>query len=157
MDVFSLVLRVVLALAFVAVLLWYIQKRATRGQRGPRSGDALTIISRRGLGKTSSVVIVETDGKRFLLGVTEQAVNVLHTSDAPVAVEAPATVPVPATGKVFALKLAEATGRTAVAAGDVLSPVSRHPQRKPSPLDGSILAPSTWKQAGSALRKGLHG
>lgn len=161
MDVFSLVLRVVLALAFVAVLLWYIQKRATRGQRGPRSGDALTIISRRGLGKTSSVVVVETDGKRFLLGVTEQAVNVLHTSDvpSPVAVEAPAPVPAPATGKVFALKLAEATGTTVTAgtSGDEQPSIRRHPQRKPSPLDGSILAGSTWKQAGAALRKGLQG
>lgn len=148
MDVLTLALRVVLSLAFVVVLLWYIQRRVSRTHQGARAGDPLTIVSRRGLGQKSSVVVVETDGKRFLLGVTEQSVNVLHTSDAP----APVADAAPSTGKVFALKLAAATGTD----GEV-PPVRRRSQRQPSPLDGSVLSPETWKQAGQAIRKGLLG
>ncbi|HEX9089674.1 MAG TPA: flagellar biosynthetic protein FliO [Arthrobacter sp.] len=160
MDVLSLSLRVVLSLAFVVLVLWYIQKRVSKAQRGTRAGDPLTIVARRGLGKSSSVVVVETDGKRFVLGVTEQSVNVLHTSEAP----EPEAAAVPASPtNIFALKLAEArgtlssdTGATATA-GETLPPVRRHIPDRPSPLDGSILSPGTWKQAGAALRKGLTG
>jgi flagellar protein FliO/FliZ len=148
-DALTLVLRVVLSLAFVVLVLWYIQKRVSKGPRGTRAGDPLTIVSRRGLGQKSSVVIVETDGKRFMLGVTEQSVSVLYTSDAP----APEPAAAPSTGKVFALKLAAATG----AEGEGIPPVRRHRQRQPSPLDGSVLSPGTWKQAGAAIRKGLLG
>jgi flagellar protein FliO/FliZ len=148
MDVLTLALRVVLSLAFVVVLLWYIQRRVSRTQQGARAGDPLVIVSRRGLGQKSSVVVVETDGKRFLLGVTEQSVNVLHTSDAP----APEPDAAPSPGKVFALKLAAATGTEGV-----VPPVRRRRQRQPSPLDGSVLSPETWKQAGQAIRKGLLG
>jgi flagellar protein FliO/FliZ len=147
MDVLTLALRVVLSLAFVMVLLWYIQRRVSRTQRRARAGDPLTIVSRRGLGQKSSVVVVETDGKRFLLGVTEQSVNVLHTSDAP----APELDAAASPGKVFALKLAEATGTE----GEDLPSVRRRRQRQSSPLDGSVLSPGTWKQASQAIRKGL--
>jgi flagellar protein FliO/FliZ len=150
-DAFTLVLRVVLSLAFVVLVLWYIQKRVSKGPRGTRVGDPLTIVSRRGLGQKSSVVVVETDGKRFMLGVTEQSVNVLYTSDAP----APEPAAAPSTGKVFALKLAAAAD--AEGEGEGNPPVRRHRQRQPSPLDGSVLSPGTWKQAGAAIRKGLLG
>lgn len=163
MDVLTLALRVVLSLAFVVLVLWYIQKRASRAQRGSRAGDPLTVISRRGLGKASSVVVIETDGKRFLLGVTEQSVNVLHTSDAP----DPAVSVKPSTGNIIALKLAKATADTQ-AAGPGASAgigednessvrVRRRRQRQPSPLEGSILSPGTWKQARAAIRKGILG
>jgi flagellar protein FliO/FliZ len=163
MDLLTLALRVVLSLAFVVLVLWYIQKRASKAQRGSRAGDPLTVISRRGLGKASSVVVVETDGKRFLLGVTEQSVNILHTSDAP----DPAPRSNPATANIFALKLA---GETAEAPADgEAAPegtgedgqssvaVRRRHQRRPSPLDGSILSAGTWKQASAAIRKGILG
>ena len=38
---------------------------------------------RQSVGQKASVVVVDTDGKRFLLGVTEHGINVLHTSDVP--------------------------------------------------------------------------
>lgn len=148
MEVLTLALRVVLSLGFVVVLLWYIQRRVSRTQHGARAGDPLVIVSRRGLGQKSSVVVVETDGKRFLLGVTEQSVSVLHTSDAPAAESDAGAAP----GKVFALKLAQATGT------DGEAPVARRrDQRQPSPMEGSVLSPGTWKQASQAIRKGFLG
>jgi flagellar protein FliO/FliZ len=149
MDSLTLALRVVLSLAFVVALLWYIQRRVSRTQRGTRAGDPLTVISRRGLGQKSSVVVIETDGKRFLLGVTEQSVNVLHQSDAPQ--QRPTLAP--SGENVFALKLAEASR----AEGEQPAP-GRHRRQAPTPpLQGSILSPGTWKQAREAIRKGLLG
>jgi flagellar protein FliO/FliZ len=52
----------------------------------------LTIVSRQSLGQKASVVVVDAAGQRFLLGVTEHAVNVLHTGDVP---PEPEEVPVP--------------------------------------------------------------
>lgn len=152
MDVLTLALRVVLSLGFVVLLLWYIQRRVSRTQHGARAGDPLVIVSRRGLGQKSSVVVVETDGKRFLLGVTEQSVNVLHTSEAP----APEPDAVRSPGTVFALKLAAATGAGSGNEGQAPA-ARRRDQRQPSPLDGSVLSPGTWKQAGQTIRKGLLG
>lgn len=176
MDVLALALRVVLSLGFVVLLLWYIQRRVARTQHGARAGDPLVIVSRRGLSQKSSLVVVETDGKRFLLGVTEQSVNVLHTSDVPAA-DADAYAGAYAgayadayagahdyagsgaqPGKVFALRLAAATGNsTAAGAEGEDPPLRRRDQRPPSPLDGSVLSPGTWKQAGQAIRKGFLG
>lgn len=161
MDVLTLTLRVVLSLAFVVLVLWYVQKRVSKGQSGKRGVDALTVISRRGLGKTSSVVVVETDGKRFLLGVTEHSVNVLHSSDAP----GPEPLEILSTGNIFALKLADATGEaaatgTAHPAGIeeiTQNPLTVRRHRQPSLLDGSILSPGTWKQTRAAIRKGILG
>ena len=146
-----LAVRVILSLGAVVALLWIIQRRVAGPKRGARTGDVLNVVSRRGLGQKSAVVVVETDGKRFLLGVTEHSVNVLHTSDAPLP-EA-AGEPTPENGRVFALKLAEAS------ADDPARPMRRRREgRGPAgPLNGSILSPDTWRQAAAAARKGLLG
>lgn len=143
--------RVILSLGAVVALLWVIQRRMNGTKRNARTGDVLSIISRRGLGQKSAVVVVETDGKRFLLGVTEHSVNVLHTSDAPASKNV--EDPTPENGKVFALKLTEASGDTQGPA------LRRHRQSQGSAgqVAGSILSPDTWRQAASAARKGLLG
>jgi flagellar protein FliO/FliZ len=146
-----LALRVILSLGAVVALLWIIQRRVAGPKRGARTGDVLNVVSRRGLGQKSAVVVVETDGKRFLLGVTEHSVNVLHTSDAPVPV--PAEDPAPENGRVFAFKLAEASS-------DEPAPSIRRRRevRGPSgPHTGSFLSAHTWRQAAAAARKGLLG
>lgn len=144
-----LALRVLLALGAVVGVLWFVQKRVTGHQLKTRAGDPLNVVARRGVGAKASVVIIETGGQRFLLGVTEQSVNVLHTADAPAPV--PAAVPVPAGGvQVFADTLAKAREAAPVTG------VTRHAELPAgaSPLAGSIFAPETWKQAASAIRKG---
>ena len=154
MDTLMLAVRVMLSLGAVVALLWLIQRRATGVKRGTLPGDVLTVVSRRGLGQKSAVVVVETDGKRFLLGVTEHSVNVLHTSDAPEPVPGSAT-DTDAAG-LFARKLSDATATAGV---DEASPVRRRRQHQPrtAPLAGSILSADTWKQAAAAARKGLFG
>ena len=109
MDALILGLRVVVALGAVLGLMWLLQRRLGKGTGRRRADRDLTIVSRQSLGQKASVVVVDAAGQRFLLGVTEHAVNVLHTGDIP---PEPEEVPVPGISRSlgdFARILAEAT------------------------------------------------
>lgn len=99
MDSLILGLRVVVALGAVLGLMWYLQRRLGKGTGRRRADRALTVVSRQSLGQKASVVVVDAAGQRFLLGVTEHAVNVLHTGDIPEEPEEEA--PVPGTSRGF--------------------------------------------------------
>jgi flagellar protein FliO/FliZ len=108
MDALILGLRVVVALGAVLGLMWFLQRRLGKGTGRRRADRALTIVSRQSLGQKASVVVVDAAGQRFLLGVTEHTVNVLHTGDIP---PEPEEIPVPAVSRSlgdFARVLAEA-------------------------------------------------
>lgn len=92
MDALILGLRVFVALGAVLGLMWFLQRRLGKGTGRWRADRALTIVSRQSVGQKASVVVVDASGQRFLLGVTEHAVNVLHTGDIP-AEAAEAAVP----------------------------------------------------------------
>jgi flagellar protein FliO/FliZ len=136
-DTLFLILRVGLSLTVVVVLLWMAQKRIAKGGRG---GDepVVNVVGRRSVGQRASVVVVESAGQRFLLGVTDHGINVLHTSDAP--------IPEPVTEEPGEPEFARALTH------------ARRVRNRPAqgPLHGSIFARSTWVQAGTALRKGLN-
>jgi flagellar protein FliO/FliZ len=152
-DTIVLALRVLLSLAVVLGLLWVLQKRFSRGAGGQGGDVPLTVLSRRSISPKAAVVVVEADGKRFLLGVTEQSVNVLHSSDAP------EPEPVPANAQAFAVSLDKAAGYDDAAPAPALYPVpgGRRVRRRPaSPLSGSILSPDTWKQTSAVLRQASH-
>lgn len=152
MDSLMLALRVVLALGAVVGVLWVVQKRVNAHQTRSGVSDPLKVVARRGVGSKASVVVLDTGGKRFLLGVTEHAVNVLHTDDAPVAEVAAAPA-----AEAFEATLAKVTTVPDAAPAQALSPLRRvelDTQLSPSLLSGSILSPGTWKQAVSALKKG---
>lgn len=90
MDSLILGLRVLVALGAVLGLMWFLQRRLGQGTGRRRADRALTVVSRQSVGQKASVVVVDAAGQRFLLGVTEHAVNVLHTGDIPVEAEAEA-------------------------------------------------------------------
>ncbi|WP_346926783.1 flagellar biosynthetic protein FliO [uncultured Arthrobacter sp.] len=83
MDALILGLRVFVALGAVLGLMWFLQRRLGKGTGRRRADRALTIVSRQSVGQKASVVVVDASGQRFLLGVTEHAVNVLHTGEIP--------------------------------------------------------------------------
>ena len=150
MDTIFVALRVALSLGAVLALLWYAQRRITRGRKGGKAADLVTVVGRQGVGLKASVVVVDVDGTRFLLGVTEHAVTVLHSSESP-QTQAP-TVQTVKTDAAFAATLAEVTSiDTAVASTDTLRP--RRQQQQHTQAAGSILSPSTWKQTAAALRQ----
>ena len=90
MDALILGLRVLVALGAVLGLMWFLQRRLGQGTGRRRADRALTVVSRQSVGQKASVVVVDAAGQRFLLGVTEHAVNVLHTGDIPMEADEPA-------------------------------------------------------------------
>lgn len=145
MDVFALALRVILALGAVIGVLWVAQRYFARasGLRG-KASDPLSVVSRRGIGQKAALVVVEMDGKRFMLGVTDQSINVLHSGDAP------EPVPVPeAAAKAFSRTLAGVPGGLEVDEQGIAG--HRRNVELPGALDGSILSLRTWVRAGQAL------
>jgi flagellar protein FliO/FliZ len=134
-------LRVVLSLAVVLGLLWVMQRRLTRGARASHTPNLVTVVGRQGVGQKASVVVVDIDGKRFVLGVTEQSVNVLHGGDVP----APS-----AAAAVFARSLAEA-GVAETAPVHLVRP--RRDRGPAIGMGGSILSVETWRQTAAALRQ----
>jgi flagellar protein FliO/FliZ len=134
-DLVVTTLRVVVSLAAVLALIWAAQRYARRGARPAHPGDAITVVARQGVGGKASVVMVEAAGHRFLLGVTEDHVNVLHTGEIP--------PPPPSTDDLFAHSLAGATGTVA-------PPLLAQPEGRSG--TGAFLDPATWRQAKVALR-----
>jgi flagellar protein FliO/FliZ len=84
MDSLILGLRVLVSLGAVLGLMWLLHRRLRRGTGVPKA-KALAVVARQSVGPKASVVLVDTDGQRFLLGVTEHGINVLHTGEAPAA------------------------------------------------------------------------
>ena len=131
MDELFLALRVILSLAAVLGVIWYAQRKISKGSRA-KQGKTITVVGRQGVGAKASVAVIDVDGKRFLLGVTEHSVNILHTSDTP---EAPA----------------EAFSRALTEEGVDVKAVEVRPPSA-SPLAGSILSADTWRRAFASLK-----
>lgn len=152
MDAVLLVLRVGLSLVVVMVLLWMAQKRFSKGRRQGEE-NVVEVVGRRNVGQKAAVVVVESAGQRFLLGVTEHAINVLHTSDAPP--PAPEGVPGDHTTETAFDEVLKQAGEPALRR-EMSARRLRHATPATGALHGSIFARSTWLQAGAAVRKGLN-
>ncbi|QBR73822.1 flagellar biosynthetic protein FliO [Microbacterium sediminis] len=134
-----LALRVAVSLAAVLGLLWYLQRRLTK--RTGQPGAGITVVSRQALGGKAQLVVVEVEGTRYVLGVTEQGVSVIDRDRAPHQISAPATAP--------AEPLPEAPRPDH-------APLRRDRRASHEELDllrGSILSPATWRQTAQALRR----
>ena len=129
MDTLFLALRVLLSLAAVLGVIWFAQRRLSKGVR-TKAGKTINVVGRQGVGAKASVAVIDVDGKRFLLGVTEHAVTILHTSDAPVAA-----------AEAFSQALEAETGEKPVGVAAAKGP-----------LAGSILSADTWRRAFASLR-----
>ncbi|MHC5798027.1 FliO/MopB family protein [Lacisediminihabitans sp. FW035] len=151
MDTLFVALRVLLSLAAVVGLLWFLQRRITKGTRSTRATKLVNVVTRQGLAQKASVVVIDVEGKRFLLGVTEHSVTVLDATE----------IAVPDTAAAFESALTEAeSSATAAPRKAVTTPIPFPQQfdprtgmpRRAGALDGSILSLSTWKRAAVALR-----
>ncbi len=98
MDDLLLALRVVVSLGVVVALLWIVQRRLSTGARRPQKAAVVRLIGRQGVAGKSSVVVVEVEGERLVLGVTEQGMTVLARHDAPAEPSIPSLESAPATG-----------------------------------------------------------
>jgi flagellar biogenesis protein FliO len=104
-DTVFLALRVIVSLGAVFGALWAGHRWITKGRPGLRlQAKAISVAARQGLGAKAGVAIVEADGRRYLLGVTEHSVTVLDRLDGPApAVQQTALTVVTATGPVPAV------------------------------------------------------
>lgn len=158
MDTLFLGLRVVVSLAAVLGLLWFIQKKvAAKTGRGAKQAKHVTVVARQGLSGKASVAVVDVEGIRYVLGVTETQVSVLGSGQAPA--DAKITAIAPAVAATTASAFADVLDQTPAPAVEtvVLSPrrAARAAAAAPvpaSPIAGSILSASTWKQAAAAMR-----
>jgi len=93
--------RMLLALAFVIVLIWGLAKVARRGQsggfrrRGPLDDSRVEILSRRSLSRTSSIAVVRIGDRTLVVGSTPQSVTLISELTA---TEATPPSPTPMTG-----------------------------------------------------------
>ncbi|HEY0973713.1 MAG TPA: flagellar biosynthetic protein FliO [Solimonas sp.] len=102
----EMIVSLMLVLGVLFALAWLLKR--VQMARGSRAG-ALRIHAGLTLGGREKVVWIEAGGRHFLLGVTAQAVNLLHAyDDAP---ELPEAEPLPPLASAFAEKLKEALGR----------------------------------------------
>ncbi|SEJ55959.1 FliO/MopB family protein [Demequina mangrovi] len=148
MDAFLLVLRVGLSLGAVLGLLWWLSRRLQSGGRAQRR-EALAVLGRQPLTKRSGVALIEVAGRRLVVGYADEGVSLLHDAG-----EAPEPEPEPEASD-FEADLARALGDQP---GLPAEPAHPTPARmadvrgQRSPLDGSILAPDTWRKAVVALQ-----
>lgn len=166
MDASSVVLglRVLLSLAVVLGLLWFLGRRlAGSGAVRARREAAMTVVGRQSLGGRSNLVLVDVAGRRLLLGVAEHGVSLLTELEVP---PAPAETREPARTEIDPAELERLVlgpdGGTDAAHSPTLSPTpspSLPAARMPAvpmprnPLEGSILAPTTWRRAVVAVQE----
>ncbi len=152
MDTLFTALRVALSLALIIGLLWYVQRRSAKWARG-KAYRPITVVGKQSLGGKARVVIVEADGNRFVLGVTDSSVVVLNAREAVSFADALAAEEVE--GAVDAGEAAESP-RPAVTPAPAFT---RHRdsatrgRRAARPTStASITSAATWKKAALSLR-----
>jgi flagellar protein FliO/FliZ len=138
MDTLFVALRVLLSLAAVVGLLWFLQRRITKGTRSTRATKLVNVVTRQPLAQKASVVVIDVEGKRFLLGVTENSVTSAATFESALA-------------EAESAPSARKSAATPIPFPQQFDPRTGLPRRVGA-LDGSILSPSTWKRAAVALR-----
>ncbi|GAA3338359.1 hypothetical protein GCM10017714_09220 [Curtobacterium pusillum] len=172
MDTLVITLRVALSLGVVLALMWVLHRRMAKsglggGKAKGRRSATVDVVARQGIGGKASVVVVDVEGERLVLGVSEHGVNLLTSGQAPTPeltiVTAPVQLPVRPTpsADAFRQELEQQTGAEPSLPSDAaealpMRPRNRRTQRATLPsaqqLQGSILSADTWRQAAAALR-----
>lgn len=140
-------LRVLVSLGAVLALLWWLQRRLSRGPRTARV-NPVTVVTKQGIGSKASVVIVDIDGTRLVLGVTEQSVSVLQSADAPAPVVEPAAQ--------FAKSMDAAVASPAAPLALVPTAPAQFSAAQfggKRSFGSSMLSVDTWVQAATSLRR----
>lgn len=161
MDTFGMVLRVVVSLAVVLALIWAFAR--VRKRVAPKGASALNIVSKVPVSKRGALLLVEIGDRTLLLGSTDESISLLtevHVSsdeDAPKQQRTPVD---------FDTLLDE----WRMPDDDLSTPRDEYlpiPQRdmdealranlpapgERSPLAGSVLSPTTWRQLTQVLRE----
>ena len=130
---FELVIRVVLSLAVVLGLLWFIARTSSR-RFGGSARSMVRVVARQPLARTASLAVVEVGDRVLVVGVSENGVSLLTEMDPS---ELPAELP------------SEVAAELPVGESAVLARAARRASTTPG-LAGSVLSTQTWRQAWAA-------
>ncbi|WP_353987981.1 flagellar biosynthetic protein FliO [Ruicaihuangia caeni] len=156
MDEFLLALRVLLTLAALLAVLWWVQRRVARRQAAKPEAPAIAVVSRQALTPKAQAVMIEADGRRLLLGVTEHSVTVLHAdADAPPAETASSADDVARRAR---LTLAPSVAASDLAASDLAASDAADAELPPALADvtsfEAALARAAANRDGAAANRG---
>lgn len=134
----ALFARMALSLAVVLLLLWGATRLLQRGTRRG-SGQVIEVLARTPLSRNASVAVVRVADRALILGCTDQRVQLLGETD-------PAEVRPPRPVQRTPVHLA-ATRLPMPGVDSAARPGTE------SPLTGSVLSPTTWRQTIHVLRE----
>ena len=132
METLFLVLRVAVSLGVVLAVIWFAHRRISANRARTRTPQLVTVVARHSLAPKASMVVVDADGRRLMLGVTEHGVTVLSDRAAP---EAHA--------------FDELTEFAELLDSPSLTPATHGLRR------GTILSAETWKRSFAGVKEGL--
>lgn len=87
-DVLAMIFPIIGA-ACVIILTYYVSKWYARRMGPLASGSHIKIIDRQMVSKSGSLLIVEIDGSQYVVGATEQMVQIMLKLDQPIPYEPP--------------------------------------------------------------------
>ncbi|WP_210479798.1 flagellar biosynthetic protein FliO [Naasia sp. SYSU D00948] len=158
MDTLFLALRVAVSLGAVLAVIWLARRWLSGGANGRARTRHVIVLAKQAVGAKASVAVVETDGRRYLLGVTDHTITVLDRLETEPAEVTTTPIPLPTFER--ALEDARSAPPPAVVRAPIQLPVTRRSVReaeearaKTSTVAGSILSPDTWRQTAMALRR----
>lgn len=77
MDSLFTALRVIVAFAVVIALLWTLQRKTRKWSMKSKKSSPVRVHARQSVGSKTSVVVVDIDSRRYVLGVGEGNVTVI--------------------------------------------------------------------------------
>jgi flagellar protein FliO/FliZ len=146
MDGLVVVLRVLVSLAVVVALVWYLARRLGRGHADASREAEVRVLDRHSLSKHAGVAVVAAGDRRLLVGFADAGVQLI-TELRPVP-----TLPQPmsATPAAPPARAGASAGTGAptppspLPEGGLEVPVGPAVNRRPGLLAGSVLSPQTW-------------
>ncbi len=160
MDTLLLMLRVGLSLAAVLGLLWWISRRVQTSMGDRRKQQAMTVVGRQQLGRRTGLALVEVGGRQLVVGYSDQGVQLVHDAGElpaePVAEDTALDIDLGDTTTVaedFLPTLGTPARTGAHDHAHALAARTAAARRLRTPLEGSILAPDTWRKAVVAVQE----
>lgn len=154
MSTVMLVGRLLLSLALVLAVMWFIAMRV-RKPLARRNTQIIDVLGRQQLSRASSVTLVRVNDRALILGVTETQVSVLGETDLDAVQEQIAAHRAARDESSSARRIRGTATRNRTVAGRSADP-STTGVAVTGPLAGSLLSPVTWSRFANALTAGLR-
>lgn len=149
MSTIAIIGRMLVALVIVLAVMWLLAKWARRPLGVGRNDKVMNVLARQQLSRSTSVAVLKLMDRALVLGVSEQGVQLLAETELAPLEQALVVEPGPRRSRAVARRPEQLT---AGEPAEVLEAGATGPARS-SALDGSILAPGTWKQLVHAARE----